>query len=113
MTTTYGEQRTMIEKKIDAELKARVERGLALLRETHGPNFADHINLKTLELEHDSVCVLGQLYGNYSYGVNELFDGSLQESVKHGFDLAPGDDANFSQLDVIWQEALTPQVTRP
>lgn len=63
MSVTYEEQRTEQEKRIDADVLARVKRGLAWLEETHGPGWEDKIDLATLDLRDGNVCVLGQVYG--------------------------------------------------
>lgn len=61
---TYGEARTRAEKICDEILKARIIRGMELLREKWGEDFVDHIDPGTLSLASPNYCVLGQLYDN-------------------------------------------------
>lgn len=115
MTATYGELRTNGQKQIDAELKERVERGIALLQEKHGDAWVEMINMKTLALDEVNRCVLGQVYGDYGRGVAELFDGSVVKATEYGFDLAddwsddydPAKDFHFNDLQEAWEFYLS------
>lgn len=87
MSVTFEEQRTEQEKQIDADVLARVKRGLAWLEETHGRGWEDKIDLATLDLTDSSRCVLGQVYAGsveegelgYTYACYALGDASLRE----------------------------------
>lgn len=64
-------ERDILTRVFDAIVKARVQRGLALLKEKYGDNWVDKIDPKQLDLADSAVCVVGQLY-------NQRFDdGSL------------------------------------
>lgn len=62
MGTTFGEDRSATEVLVDAIVLHRVKRGIALLEEEHGPDWASKIDLNELRLCEAECCVLGQLY---------------------------------------------------
>lgn len=70
-TQTYEERRTELEKRADAVIKERVQRGIELLKEKWGPDFADHIDMGALRLRDASACVLGQLYADWEPTVEQ------------------------------------------
>lgn len=109
MTATYGELRTDKERQVDAELKGRVERGIALLQKEHGNAWVEKINMKTLDLEDVKICVLGQVYGLYDVGIEALFDGDEEDSVRHGFDIGDSDEdwIGYSELQATWESYLS------
>jgi hypothetical protein len=53
------------------DIQARVARGARLLDRVR-PGWWQEINLKTLSLDDCWVCVLGQLYGGYKFGLSTL-----------------------------------------
>lgn len=112
MTVTFGEQRTEEQKAYDAEVLERVKRGMALLERAYGINWVDYIDLDTLELRDGNACVLGQVYGSYTRGVDTLWPRpALSYAViDHGF--VARNDPEWDALNAAWQDALTPIVTK-
>lgn len=103
---TFEEARTEEEKSVDALVKKRVQRGIALLEKKHGPNWVDRVDLETLELMNCENCVLGQLYGRYSAGTSALH--ITFEAPDYGFTIR--DDDGWGRLQAAWMDALTPRV---
>lgn len=64
-TLTYEQARSNAERIADAVVKARVLRGLAVLREKLGPEFADMIDPDELLMDSPNQCALGQLYEHH------------------------------------------------
>ncbi len=60
--TSFADDRTPAQKALDARVLDRVKRGIAVLKEVYGDDFADHINLSYFDITSGSACVLGQLY---------------------------------------------------
>lgn len=123
MSTTYEEQRTEQEKRIDAEVLARVRRGLAWLEETHGPGWEDKIDLATLNLRACDRCVLGQVYGGettplrqtgYEIGLKRLRDSrSLVEADVIGDAFCAtnvSEREDWDSLQEAWEFVLRPRV---
>ena len=59
---TYDEARSNAEKIADAVLKARILRGMELLKERFGEDWVEHIDIDSLSMHSPDQCVLGQLY---------------------------------------------------
>lgn len=80
---------------------AKVKSGIALL-DAHfgGSSWKTDIDLDTLDLGSCSVCVLGQLFGNYSDGLDEL---GIIGGYSYGFDQSSG---SFRDLTAAWKDAL-------
>jgi hypothetical protein len=103
---------------IDEQVLARVKRGIALLEEKHGPNWADGLSLGELDLKDGAHCVLGQLYGEYRSALVELQLRDGQESDECGFSsyaydsYGEGTDPDWSRLQQTWERVLTPLVRR-
>lgn len=117
MSVTYEEQRTEQEKRIDADVLARVKRGLAWLEETHGPGWEDKIDLATLDLGDGSRCLLGQVYagsceeGENGYSVacrSQLSEYGDRES--RGFTCHDWEE-NGPALQEAWEFVLRPRIT--
>lgn len=111
--TTYGQERSLAEKEIDATILARVQRGLKWLEQTWGPGWEEKIDLETLNLVGVETCVIGQLYGSYVDAINY---GVLSncEACALGFTLDTLESwrTQGKQLQVAWEDALRPRVTR-
>ncbi len=114
--TTFEQERTEAQKTIDADVLARVQRGLAWLEETHGPGWEDHIDMDALELCDSRCCVLGQLYGaagrkvgwsdGFSYATDRFED---LDVAAFGFDKdEPSEE--WDDLQAAWVHVLTPRV---
>ena len=79
---------------------AKVKSGIALL-DAHfgGSSWKTDIDLDTLDLGSCGVCVLGQLFGDYSEGLDELGIGG---GYSYGFDST----GSFRELTQAWKDAL-------
>ena len=77
-----------------------VTKGLDIL-DAHfgGRSWVKDIDLDNLDLGSCGVCVLGQLFGDYSEGLEEL---GLSGGHPYGFDTS----GRFSELTAAWKEAL-------
>lgn len=75
-------------------LAETVARGIALLDE-HGPEgWLEKIDPQDLNLQSTSQCVLGQVYGDFSVGLEKLLDESGREVIlasAYGFDWPQAD----------------------
>lgn len=112
---TFEEQRTPAEKTYDRTVKESVQRGLALLEERHGPDWVDYIDLGSLELSCGARCVLGQVYGDFEHGLDEIgvVDG---DSGFYGFippnGIVPDCVSRWELLQEEWERVLKPRVSR-
>lgn len=92
---------------VDALVLARVKRGMALLEEKYGPEWASKVDLDILDLGSSSSCVLGQVYGDWSEGVEALglnTDGGDLDDSHFGFD-SQGDET-YAELGRVWVREL-------
>lgn len=97
----------------------RVASGIALL-DAHGPaDWRLDVDLSTLNMASTSHCVLGQVYGSFDRGYDDLvLEGGLDSDLPrdHGFD-APwfltqyGMDRHYRLLTQAWRKALAPTPT--
>lgn len=85
-------------------IKARVNRGIRKL-DKEKPGWATKVNVNSLEMGSNRMCVLGQLAGKRdAYDLAEelgLDDAKLET---HGFMI---DYDNEDQQDILWKEAIT------
>lgn len=72
-----------------ATVAERVQKGARLLDRTR-PGWERLINLNDLRLESTCNCVLGQLYGDYGKGVEELLHGDDYKAGNCGFNASGG-----------------------
>jgi hypothetical protein len=105
----YGELRTPLEKKIDAEIVDRVEAGLAALKERYGDDWIDKIDPVRLDLSHGSRCVLGQVYGDYGMGQQAL---GIDETGARDFGFQQGKGVTYRMLDSVWKDVIPKLKTR-
>ena len=81
----------------------RVERGIALL-DTHRPGWHRDINLTALDITSVRCCVLGQLYGYYYKGTEELGFSSRADDM---FDVTFDDkDDDGAALQAEWSRRI-------
>lgn len=85
----------------------RVRKGAKFLDKVR-PGWALKIKVPTLDLENGDRCILGQLYGDYSDGINKLLPGDDDERpIAHGF-IASDDERGleateeYPELDRLW-----------
>ena len=96
----------------------RVANGVKLLNEEM-PGWYNKINLNTLRVQSSFSCPLGQLFGDYLAGINQLLDNphvaedlstepfSIFPSVKYGFFARRYfDDEDFNALTEEWKKAV-------
>jgi len=85
---------------IMTDYTAKVESGIALLDAHFGKGvWRKDIDLDSLDLGDCGVCVLGQLFGDYSTGLDALDIGS---GYSYGFDTS----GSMRDLTAAWKEAL-------
>ena len=93
----------------DQVLKARVERGAALL-DAEQPGWCERIDVPTLDMRNGCSCVLGQLYPaptsstGYMAGKMALCLAFPETDVPYGFS-TPG-HMNDARLLPLWREAI-------
>ena len=81
---------------------SKVKSGIQLLNAHFGnENWKKDIDLDTLDLGSCGVCVLGQLFGDYSDGLDEL---GIDGGRAYGFDVTS--TGNFRELTQAWKDAL-------
>jgi hypothetical protein len=115
-TLTYGEMRTEIEKRIDAEVLARVKKGLAWLEETHGPGWEDKIDMEIFDISKSTQCVLGQVFREESQAavgrgsMNGFYYGAdlmQRDPAQLGFDIQDSeDDDDWDALQDAWEYVI-------
>lgn len=99
-------ERTPEQVAVDAEVLARVKRGIALLEERYGPTWVDQMRLEDLQLSDESCCVLGQIYGAYERGCDILeIDSAEMSPATFGFDVGPEDDS-YDPLQRAWEAEI-------
>ncbi len=112
-TLTYGEMRTKAEKRIDAELLARIKEGIEWLELEHGPGWEDKIQMEFFQISDPSCCVLGQVYadcadeadGNgYNYATDMMEMRGI-EPGELGFDIDTP-DSDWCELQQAWEIVL-------
>lgn len=107
---TYGEMRSRAEQFYDENVKKKVLLGLKALQEQHGPGWEDEINCARLDLRSASQCVLGQVYGSFDDGLDQLVglvgeDEQIDWSIRHGFSIL-GYSESWERLDEAWHQVL-------
>lgn len=81
-------------------MNASVGAGAALLDLEH-KGWKDKIDCNTLRMDHESNCIIGQLYGDYFDGLHKLNIGWYGR-----FDLGFNAVANIPQLEQLWIEQI-------
>jgi|SRR5215813_3665998 len=105
--------RSRVETLADEVIKDRVLRGIELLNDIYGPDWVDHVDPRRLVMSDESHCVLGQVYGDYSLGLEKLQDQAdwVHDGWQFGFDRDPdrvfGDNTEtYADLDAAWHTVL-------
>ena len=95
--------------------KALVAAGAAVL-DAHRPGWRAQVDVSILDMEDDTFCVLGQLYGTYGLGVVALCPSDADNCNKwahdHGF-LDRWDARADKRLQPAWKAEITNAVQRP
>lgn len=84
-------------------LTTAVSEGVALLDQAQ-PDWWKHINLDTLDMSACYSCILGQLYGSYAVGREDLGI-KYSEGDLYGFDSLQG-QSRMTQLQFMWVEII-------
>jgi hypothetical protein len=97
---------------------AKARKGAELL-DTHNPGWFRHVSLKTLDMRSIDKCIVGQVYGDWGRGMDELdhtFDNSDWRKLQadYGFDLPEEDyedacfdwNENWAALQSAWIEEI-------
>jgi hypothetical protein len=92
--------------------RIRVQRGIELLDRKAAANFGPEnwrakVNLATLEMADWYDCMLGQVFGDYSAGVDHFLSRDKNcgpWAERHGFDHSRR--VSFADLNWAWKEAL-------
>src|SRR6478735_12553958 len=97
----YGAKPTQGERNMSNEYADVVNAGIKLLDESGPSNWRDLVDVNTLRLESCEVCVLGQVFGSFEDGLNNL-DLTQSTSKDYGF------NTNYSmqELTKAWKDAL-------
>lgn len=89
------------------EMKARVQKGIALLDEK-APDWwvPGKVDLDALDMQYGDSCVLGQIYGDYLDGCLKL--GISLQGSPYGFDLDTSrPDSEYRAYDRLWVDAIS------
>jgi len=90
--------------------EAEVERGIALLDEHAPADWIGNVDIERLDMGSGRNCILGQVFGNYSWGLSALRTTMEGEpSWKFGFNLyfkSVFELGNWSALTEEWKRAL-------
>lgn len=92
-----------------SDVRAAVWAGIGFL-DSRVPRWRKKIDLKKLDLRYSDCCVLGELYGDYSEGVDRLFGGDNDKAIELGFDVEDytqdeDADSEYKQLTAEWRAA--------
>ena len=94
-------------------ITAGVRRGAALL-DRKLPGWHTRINLNTLDLNDCEACILGQLYGKYSYGLEVLLVGDqfYLKRYHYGFSSlrVRGKDKGMRRLTATWARLVAKRI---
>lgn len=87
------------------EVIENIPAGLARIDEHQPKGWEGRINLDMLDMREYGLCVLGQLYGSYGHGRDELGI-EFGDGESFGFDLNIGGPEGWALLTDAWREAL-------
>lgn len=94
------------------ELEQRVKSGVKMLDEVY-PYWDQAINLSLLDLSSITSCILGQLYGNFTLGVDTIrahYPDMWDNAEEHGFDTytyyTDQKEVEWKMLDHLWSEEI-------
>lgn len=84
--------------------RGRVAAGAALL-DRIAPGWWRHVRSRKLDLADACNCITGQLFGDYSDGLDAL-NLDTAEAREYGFDTRDGDSGGFWTLNRAWREEI-------
>lgn len=95
----------------DISIEDRVTNGIVLLDVT-SPGWRDKVNIDDLNMRSGADCILGQIYGSYTDGVNALWSDwdsrdDAELDAKHGFDEGQNENQIYDLLHREWVRRLT------
>jgi hypothetical protein len=93
------------------DVKARVFAGAAFLDAALGTKWTKKVDAERLAISNGEACILGQVFGDYSYGIDELelidADGnSLTMARTLGFEQDKDNAVTYDLLDQEWKKLL-------
>jgi hypothetical protein len=84
--------------------ESRIKKGIAILdRKLGRKNWAKKIDLAELDLSSPNVCMLGEIYGDYSDGKDKL---KIKSGETYGFEIGNGSHEDYGTLTRLWIGAL-------
>jgi len=86
-------------------IEQRVARGVKFMNTEYGKEWLRRIDPEALALASDSACVLGQVEGGFSIGVEKLKLANT-DIAKLGFCLYYDDDDGYSKLTKAWKKSI-------
>lgn len=126
-------RRSLVAKDIE-DAREAVQKGIDLLDETFGADWRDHVDLGTLDIQSFRNCLLGQVFGGFCQGIDDIVEHADSETLEElqkqaepyledigcdrkaiissvaGFDFIV---LNQFSLTVAWIEALSDERFRP
>lgn len=91
---------------VDRTIKARVIAGIELLKEKYGENWVEHIDMEKFDIANGERCILGMVYGRYTFGLERLAIPEHEGAV-YGFStLGGGVEDNWEDLQAAWIQEL-------
>lgn len=95
-----------------------VRKGVELL-DAANPSWAEQVNLRELQLNDCTLCILGQVYGHYTSGKSVLNfnpSGNLDVDIAHGFTFGFSPYKNLEDwhdLGETWKAAIRKRLEVP
>lgn len=87
----------------NVKIKQRVQAGVRMLDQKLGSTWRKNINLERFNLMNTRCCMLGQLFGSYSRGVQALGLTGDYEAVACGFESKNWTFEEFGELTREWK----------
>lgn len=88
--------------------ETQIAKGMALLDQKR-PGWETEINLNRLDISHCYHCVLGQIYGEFAYGINTL---EIEEDAARFYGFAYPNSMQWDQLTNEWRAAIAQRLER-
>ena len=86
--------------------RIRVRAGIAFLNAVN-PNWKKKIKLGRLDLSNSRTCVIGEVYGSYYDGMEEVgIEGDSDVAIVLGFKEIESFDTNYPLLTKVWKQEL-------
>lgn len=95
---------TELEQRVHPELYRRVEVGFDFFEHDY-PHILKSVDLQILDMSNPCKCLLGQPYGHFDDGLDEL-DLTLGDAVMYGLDVWMDEPYENNQLTPIWKAKI-------